>query len=353
MALQPRLSIDVSSYLYDAINAANPSLPASLDYSNVTLGIPTPMPEPTASGINTAIVLTGVEDSGYTDAITIYYPRMDLGEQYPSGMSAVGDHVTTWSGLANTINASHRTLLTAKDFPTTPFEIDVLPASISITIVPSSLLYKGTITVSLSGSQPALSTVLTTTVLSGLNPPTASDSPTDLTQSASTLIYAMINEANPAIPNGGLSSANAVLGSPTATGATPNTSLPVGGAANQGYTGYVSVTYHRLDIQTEVSNPLIPSGLQLADDSTSPYSTVQDLLPTLNAALAINLQVSDLANGNAAIAGTTYPKAVSVVIANTCLTLVGTLAVSITQPVALGDMVTSQALNGFELPQLQ
>ena len=111
--------------------------------------------------------------------------------------------------------------------------------------------------------------------------------------------------------------------------------------------------YHRLDIQTEVSDPLVPAGLQLADSSTTPYGTVLDLLPAINTALAVNLQTSDIANGSTAIIGTTYPKAVSVVLAASCLTLVGTLTVSIIQPVALGAMVTSQSLNGFELPQLQ
>lgn len=162
---------DPLAVILQAVNLANPALLSPLTESNVTASVPAAMPVPTTSGINTSLVLTGVTGSGYTGSATVYYPRLDLGARFPTGMTAVGDGVTTWAALATALNAAHGTFLSANDLPTTPLVIQTLPTTLAVTIAPGSFLYTGTVTVSLSSTAPSLASAVTVTALAGLTAP--------------------------------------------------------------------------------------------------------------------------------------------------------------------------------------
>lgn len=180
--------------------------------------------------------------------------------------------------------------------------------------------------------------------------------PSDLTQPGKTLLYSLINVANPGLVNGSLSDANVTVSAPAILSGDPsgkNTKVTLTSIADAGYTGTADVTYNRLDIQVDVSDHVAPNGLSIEDDPDTAYATVADLLPAINTALTMNLQSADITNGTDPITGT-YPKAASVTVVTTSLAFIGSLAVTITQPPPpMGDMVTDQSLNGFELTQLQ
>ena len=172
--------------------------------------------------------------------------------------------------------------------------------------------------------------------------------PSDLTQSGENLVLGMVNAANTDLPNGPLSSSNVTLGAPTATGASPNTSVEFSAIASHGYTGSVTCTYDRLDISADVFSVLAPGGATLVDAS---YATIADLLAPLNTAYAINLQAGDISNGATALSLTEDAGTATIEIASTCLTYTGSLVVTITQPqLALSSVITTTALTGLTAP---
>jgi hypothetical protein len=65
---QPRVQILVDSLalLFEAIEQSNPGLLQPLSATNVTPGVPTPMPSPVSGGVNTSIVLTPIAGEGFT-----------------------------------------------------------------------------------------------------------------------------------------------------------------------------------------------------------------------------------------------------------------------------------------------
>jgi hypothetical protein len=174
--------------------------------------------------------------------------------------------------------------------------------------------------------------------------------PSDLTQTGQTLVYGLINAANPSLPNGALSATNTTLGVPAGTGTTPNTSVTVTAIANQGYTGSVTVKYTRLDIQNDVFSVLAPGGATVVNTNAA-MQTVSDVVTAINAAYSINLQPSDVSNGSTALVLTNDAGTCQIDIAPGSLTYTGTLSVSITQQqVALSQAVTTTNLNGLTPP---
>lgn len=181
--------------------------------------------------------------------------------------------------------------------------------------------------------------------------------PSDLTQPGQALVFSLVNLANPNLQNGALSPTNVTLSAPTAlTGdaSGKNTSVVLSGIAGQGYFGDEVLYYNRLAIDTDVFAILAPDGASVLDDSTTPFATVADALPALNAAYGLDLQPADISNGATAITGV-YPKTTSITMADGSLAYTGTLNLTIADPAgpAMSAMVTSQTLNGLNLPQLQ
>lgn len=145
----------------------------------------------------------------------------------------------------------------------------------------------------------------------------------DLTQTGPTLVYGLINTANPSLQNGPLTTANTTLGNPASTGSTPNTSLEITAVEGEGYTGNDTVTYNRIDIgamfETWGIAPSIPNGPS--------FTNASDLLSYLNETYSLNLQVSDINDGQ--IGADSYPATYTIVIANNSLTYINQLTVTL------------------------
>jgi hypothetical protein len=145
----------------------------------------------------------------------------------------------------------------------------------------------------------------------------------DLTQTGTTLVYDLINSANPGLQNGPLSTSNTTLGAPTATGATPNTALEITAVAGKGYTGNDTVNYNRIDIGAMFTAWAVTATVS----NGASYTNASDLLPTLNSQYGLNLQVSDIVEG--AIGASSYPFTYTLVMAADSLTYIGSLAVTL------------------------
>jgi hypothetical protein len=174
--------------------------------------------------------------------------------------------------------------------------------------------------------------------------------PSDLTQTGPTLLYGLINAANPSLPNGALSATNTTLGAPASTGSTPNTSVAVAAVTNQGYTGSVTVNYNRLDIQNDVFSVLAPSGATVVNTGGT-MAAISDVVAAINSAYNLNIQQSDVSNWSTALSLTDDAGSCTIDIATGSLTYTGTLSVTITQQqVALSQAVTQTSLSGLTPP---
>lgn len=145
----------------------------------------------------------------------------------------------------------------------------------------------------------------------------------DLSQSGSTLVFDLINSANPTLPNGPLSPSNTTLGTPTVTGSTPNTSLGITAVNGEGYTGTDEVLYNRIDIGAMFTS----WGVTATVSSGASYTNAVDLLPTLNSQYGLDLQASDIVDG--AIGASSFPSTYTLAIATGSLTYIGELAVTL------------------------
>lgn len=147
----------------------------------------------------------------------------------------------------------------------------------------------------------------------------------NVTELAAQMVYDAINAANPSLQNGPVSASNVTLGTPTATGSTPNTSLDITAIAGQGYTGSDTVMYDRIDIGAMFST-WSDSPVPIANGAT--YTNASDLLPYINATYHTDLQAADIVDG--AIGAGSYPFAYNIVIAADCLAYIGELPVNLT-----------------------
>lgn len=176
----------------------------------------------------------------------------------------------------------------------------------------------------------------------------------DLTKTGPALIFAMINTANSATLTRGVASATnmtfgvpAVLAGGDASG--KNTSLAVTAVAGQGYTSppSVTITYNRLNIDTDVLAKLAPSGVSFVDAA---YAKVSDLLAIVNSTYSLNLQAGDISNGNDALSGA-YPRTATLTIAAGSLVYIGSAAITITQAdVALSSAIATTNMDGLTGP---
>lgn len=147
----------------------------------------------------------------------------------------------------------------------------------------------------------------------------------DLTQSGPTLVFDLINSANPDLPNGPLSPSNTSLGTPTATGLTPNTSITISAINGEGYTGAEDVSYNRIDIGAMFSS----WGVTATLDNAASFTNASDLLPALNSQYHLDLQASDI--DDAAIGAGSYPFNYTLMISAGSLTYIGELVVTLNQ----------------------
>ena len=174
--------------------------------------------------------------------------------------------------------------------------------------------------------------------------------PSNLTQTGEVLLLALINTQNPNLPNGALTNANVTLGTPTASGTTPNSSLAVNAVAGQGYQGSVTVTYNRLDIQNDVFSVLAPSGATVVNTGGT-MAAISDVVAAINASYNLNIVEADVSNWTTALSLTEDAGSCTIDIAAGSLVYTGTLNVAITQQqVALSQAVTNTDLSGLTPP---
>lgn len=160
-----------SQILIDLINESNAT---SLTVADVTFSAPVVE----ASGTrNTGITITAVANSGYTGFRDLTYDRVDLAA-VPGSRSNVfhlGSAATAWD-LLPAINAAYGINLTSDDV-----ENDPMPAfsgtdpqeaePFTLRAKAGSLVYRGSVLLSIDGNDVDLATLITTTELNGLNYP--------------------------------------------------------------------------------------------------------------------------------------------------------------------------------------
>lgn len=174
----PTPSFDPAAYLLAQLNLINPDALLPLSSSNVTISNPMATVEDVATdsvapAINTTATVTAVDGQGFSGQMQVYYQRMDptaylasLGHTGALTVPLTG--VTDWPSFFNAVNIAYGTQFSAIDYPTTPF---VLPTDdvVSVTLAATSLLFVGSLTVTLTGLN--LASVVTATTLGGLIAP--------------------------------------------------------------------------------------------------------------------------------------------------------------------------------------
>lgn len=163
--------------LYSLVNAANPSLQnGALSSANVTLAAPAA----TGSTPNTSVALSAITDHGYSGTISVSYNRLAIDTQVfnvlaPGGATVVnsGGTMVTVSDVVAAINSAYAINLQAEDVSngSTALSLTANAGSCTIQVAAGSYTYTGSLNVTITGEQVALSSAITTTSLPGLNPP--------------------------------------------------------------------------------------------------------------------------------------------------------------------------------------
>lgn len=167
----------------------------------------------------------------------------------------------------------------------------------------------------------------------------------DLTKTAKELFYALVNDANAALSAKPLADTNVSLSAPTSgTFGEKNTKVTITALADQGYSGTVDVTYNRLDIATLFSDASLTASIE--GDS---FTNASDLLTDLNSRYGLNLQASDIVEGD--LSAQVYPGTYDLVMAAGSLAYTGTVTIDLPGVVsALPDVVTTTDLTGLTGP---
>jgi hypothetical protein len=157
--------------LIDLINATNATAITSADvtFSNMA---------PTGGGNrNTGIRVTAVANSGYLNHVDVTYDRVDLA-QIPGSRPVVFNlgSVTSAFGLLPAINAAYGINLTTDDVEDDPmptFHGDPLETEpFTLRAKSGSLIYRGSLSLTIDGNDIDLATLITVTELNGLVYPT-------------------------------------------------------------------------------------------------------------------------------------------------------------------------------------
>ncbi|QVW28664.1 hypothetical protein pEaSNUABM8_00167 [Erwinia phage pEa_SNUABM_8] len=134
--------------VFDLINRDNPNLPIKVDASNCYVEKITTVPVNAASNNrNTSARLRGVQGSGFRDAITVYYDRVNLSRLMPWG-TAVQTQFVTFD--APTLHAAFAVLLDT--YGINFAAIDITNYALSGVSSPN---YTSTVNISALGTSPA------------------------------------------------------------------------------------------------------------------------------------------------------------------------------------------------------
>lgn len=154
----------------DLINEQNAQ---SLPEGSISFGAPT---EVVAGQIATTLVTTAQPGSGYRGSVELTYNRVPLSFMDTNEPDLVLEtDATTTQGLIPALNAAFGILLTNDDITDAPIpelEPDV-DTTVALTATATTLVWHGSVDLTLTKTLVELSSVLTTTTLDGLYPPTA------------------------------------------------------------------------------------------------------------------------------------------------------------------------------------
>lgn len=169
--------------VYQMVNTANATLPnGPLSASNSTLGTP----NATGSTPNTSIQISATAGQGYTGNVTVNYARLDIDTDVfsvlaPSGATVInaGGTMAHVSDVVTALNAAYNLNLQQSDVSNWSSALSLADdaGSATIQIAAGSLVYLGSLVVTITQQQYALSSVVTTTNLDGLTAPSASPTP--------------------------------------------------------------------------------------------------------------------------------------------------------------------------------
>jgi hypothetical protein len=165
-SVKPALPLNVTGdlALYALINTNNIAL-SPWSASNSTLGVPSALGTPLASGQNTQVSLTAKQSSGYSGAMTFQYARRNLADAFPTpvAITVPGSATTIYAQLAM-INTKYAMNLTQADVVDGPIAAGA--ASVVLTAKSTSWLFLPG-TTAIAGSPPTLASVLTEPNLPG------------------------------------------------------------------------------------------------------------------------------------------------------------------------------------------
>lgn len=166
--------------LYALINVANAPLQnGDLTNTNTSLAAPAV----TGSSPNTSVLVTATANQGYSGSVTVSYNRLAIDTDVfsaiaPGGATVVntGGTMATVADVVAAINTAYSLNLQAADVSNgaTALSLTNDAGSCTIQIAAGSYTYTGSVMVTITQEQVALSSAITTPTLGGLIPPAAS-----------------------------------------------------------------------------------------------------------------------------------------------------------------------------------
>lgn len=157
--------------LVDLINAENN---AAVPYSALTVGAPAVNTDPAIAG-DTLVTMTAKENSGYTGFVTASYSRLDLQQLFAGAeivTLAISTNAETTRQMVAAIREAYGINLYEEDIVDEPITyLEDGTAQTLIRAAEGSYIFAGQIDVAISPVSAELSSILTVTVLNGLNYP--------------------------------------------------------------------------------------------------------------------------------------------------------------------------------------
>ena len=170
------------SLVYDLINRDNPQLPYPLTPDNCRLEkIKAVTPGPTTGGRNTSVRVRGVQGEGYEDQFTLYYDRMNIASVIHPAVASqrLESKFVTFTArtfhqalpiISNTYGVELATW-DVTDAALPSIEVPNAIALVTMTMLPSSPAYVGSVALRLARGKPLLEEGVTQPVLAPCNHP--------------------------------------------------------------------------------------------------------------------------------------------------------------------------------------
>lgn len=150
--------------LLQLINQDNAS---TLTQADVSFGVPSPYAG--TAGRDTQVTATAKAGRPYSGSFTFHYKRLDLGTTWATGIQfTTGTSYTNTHSILSLINTQYNLQLDTSDITNTVFTGGVA----TLTASPQSLVWKGTVTITLNAPTVALSTIFSVADLNGFVYPT-------------------------------------------------------------------------------------------------------------------------------------------------------------------------------------